>query len=129
MNLRVRGEHDDGPEATDRRVGGVARSLVCVGVCSGLEAPTRTRGWCVLCERPFRTAGSRWCASKPVRIREVADSECVSEVAAVSECARAPFWLVRTVRWCVRDHARVYVYTRSTRYEVKAVWWRTRRRR
>lgn len=51
MNLRVRGERDDGPEATDRRVGGVARSLVCVGVCSGLEAPTRTRGWCVpLCE-------------------------------------------------------------------------------
>lgn len=35
--------------------------------------------------------------------------------------ARAPSRLVRTVQWCVRCDARVYVCTRSTRYEVKAV--------
>lgn len=35
--------------------------------------------------------------------------------------ARASSRLVRTVQWCVCSYARVYVYTRSTRYEVKAV--------
>lgn len=35
--------------------------------------------------------------------------------------ARAPSRLVRTVQWCVCGHAHVYVCTRSTRYEVKAV--------
>ena len=100
-------------------VGGVTRSLVCVGVRSGLEAFTRTHvrereraGRNHLCERRFCT-GQAWlvCEQASHRVREVAAR---ARARRSGSFERFAFVYIPCTCTCVQTC--LYVCTRSTRY-------------